>query len=74
MIKNEQLAKEFAIKTDCLAFTDFEEMAEKEAFDVADICLPTYLHEEYVLMGAKGESIFSVKSRLIQISRRSRKR
>ncbi len=60
--KNEQLAKEFAIKTDCLAFTDFEEMAEKVAFDVADICLPTYLHEEYTIRSAqKGKHIFCEK-------------
>lgn len=60
--KNKELAEELAAKTGCLAFTDFEEMAEKEAFDVADICLPTYLHEEYVFMGAKrGKHIFCEK-------------
>ena len=30
-------------------YTDFDEMLEKEAPDIADICLPTFLHVEYTL-------------------------
>lgn len=60
--KDEQLAEKFAADTGCLAFTDFEEMAEGLKFDVADICLPTYLHEEYVIMCAgRGKHIFCEK-------------
>lgn len=57
-----QLAEAFAKKRGCRAYTDFEEMADKEAFDVADICLPTYLHEEYAVMSARrGKHIFCEK-------------
>ena len=30
-------------------YTDFDEMLEKEALDIVDICLPTFLHVEYAL-------------------------
>ena len=30
-------------------YTDFEEMLEKEEFDILDICLPTYLHADYAV-------------------------
>ncbi|MBO5066280.1 MAG: Gfo/Idh/MocA family oxidoreductase [Clostridia bacterium] len=30
-------------------YTDFEEMLEKEEFDILDICLPTYLHADYAI-------------------------
>lgn len=30
-------------------YTDFDEMLEKEEFDILDICLPTYLHADFVV-------------------------
>ena len=30
-------------------YTDFDEMIEKEEFDIIDICLPTYLHADYAV-------------------------
>lgn len=30
-------------------YTDYEEMLEKEEFDIIDICLPTYLHADYAI-------------------------
>lgn len=47
--QNKQLAEEFARKYGCGCYTDFEEMVRDCAFDVADLCLPTFLHETYVL-------------------------
>lgn len=57
-----QLGAEFAGKFGCESYVDFEKMAECLEFDVVDICLPTYLHEEYVVKGAaKGKHIFCEK-------------
>ena len=30
-------------------YTDFDEMLEKEQFDIIDICLPTYLHADFAV-------------------------
>lgn len=30
-------------------YTDFDEMIEKEEFDIIDICLPTYLHADFAV-------------------------
>lgn len=50
--KNETLGREFAETYHCRYYSDFACMAEECAFDVVDICLPTFLHEEYVILGA----------------------
>ena len=50
--KNETLGREFAEKYHCRYYSDFECMVKECAFDVADICLPTFLHEEYVALAA----------------------
>ncbi len=42
----EKLAKEFG----CSHYSAAKEMFEKENLDIVDICLPTFLHEEYVTM------------------------
>lgn len=49
--KNETLGREFAEKYHCRYYNDFARMAEECEFDVVDICLPTFLHEEYVALG-----------------------
>jgi predicted dehydrogenase len=35
--------------SDKRCYTDFDEMLEKEKFDIIDICLPTYLHADYAV-------------------------
>jgi predicted dehydrogenase len=45
----------------CSSFTDFEELLNTDV-DVIDICLPTYLHKEYVTKAAqKGKHIICEK-------------
>lgn len=34
-------------------YTDFDEMIEKEEFDIIDICLPTYLHADFAVKAMK---------------------
>ena len=45
----------FAEKFGCPAFADFETMLAGAEFDVVDICLPTFLHEEYVGLAARAK-------------------
>ncbi len=43
-------------------YTNPEEMMEKEEFDMADICLPSYLHREYAIRMLKaGKHVLSEK-------------
>lgn len=42
--KTERLAKQYGAE----AYADLTELLDQEEIDVVDICLPTYLHEEYV--------------------------
>ena len=43
-------------------YTSFDEMLDKEDFDVVDICLPTYLHKEYAIKAMKaGKHVQSEK-------------
>ena len=44
-IRNERLEK----YPEKRHYNDYEEMLEKEAFDIIDICLPTYLHADYAI-------------------------
>lgn len=44
-IRNERLEQ----YPDKRHYNDFEEMLEKEEFDIIDICLPTYLHADYAI-------------------------
>ncbi len=50
---NEEKGKEAAEKFGCKHYKDAEEMLQKEQVDIVDICLPSFLHEEYVLLAAK---------------------
>lgn len=45
----------FAENFGCSAFADFETMLAGAEFDVVDICLPTFLHEEYVGLAARAK-------------------
>ncbi len=50
---SEQAGKKAAEKFGCKYYSDAEEMLQKETIDIVDVCLPTYLHERYVLLAAK---------------------
>lgn len=50
---NEERAREMAEKYGVKYYTDAEEMFCTEKIDMVDICLPTFLHEQYVELGAK---------------------
>lgn len=50
---NEQAGKKAAAEHQCAWYADAEEMLKKEAIDIIDICLPTFLHEKFVLLAAQ---------------------
>lgn len=67
--QNETLGRAFAEKYHCRYYSSFHQMLEECQFDVADICLPTFLHEEYVLMGARHRKhIFCEKPVALEVS------
>jgi Predicted dehydrogenases and related proteins len=45
----EDIARLLAEKHDARAYYDFDKMLEQEKIDIVDICLPTYLHKEFVI-------------------------
>lgn len=51
--RNRQQGETLAEMHNCQYFEDFDEMMEKVDLDVIDICLPTFLHEEYVIKAAR---------------------
>ena len=51
--KNEELGKNAAEEYGCKWYAGAEEMLKNEDVDICDICLPTFLHEEYVCLAAK---------------------
>ncbi len=51
--RNEEVGRAAAEKYGCKWYADTEEMLKNEEIDIVDICLPTFLHEEYALLAAK---------------------
>ncbi len=51
--RNEAQGRALAEKAGCTWYSDGDEMLSKAEVDVVDICLPTFLHEPYALLGAK---------------------
>src|SRR5690554_7059200 len=47
---NEESGKKLATEYGCAYYADAQQMIEKEGLDIVDVCLPTFLHEKYVLM------------------------
>ena len=47
--KGTKAAEEFG----CKYYSDAEEMLQTEEVDIVDICLPTFLHEQYALLAAR---------------------
>lgn len=50
---NESAGKKAADKFGVVYYNNAEEMLKSENIDIVDVCLPTFLHEEYVLLAAK---------------------
>ncbi len=50
---NEEQGKVMAARAGCAWFNNGEAMLEQVPVDVVDICLPTFLHEEHVLLAAR---------------------
>jgi len=46
-------AEELALKYGARAYTDANAMFNNERIDMVDVCVPTYLHEQYVVMAAE---------------------
>lgn len=53
--RDEAARTAFAEKYGCRAAADFDELIRACEFDVVDICLPTFLHEEIVLAAAQAK-------------------
>lgn len=50
---NEETGIKAAEKHNVKYYKDAEQMLKSEEIDIVDICLPTFLHEEYVMLAAK---------------------
>lgn len=50
---NEETGQKAAEKHNAKYYKDAEEMLKSEDIDIVDICLPTFLHEQFVLLAAK---------------------
>lgn len=50
---DEEKAVKAAAQFNCKYYTDAEEMLHTETVDIVDVCVPTFLHEQYVLLAAK---------------------
>lgn len=50
---NEAAGKEAAQKYGCAYYKDAQEMLTTQEIDIVDICLPTFLHKQYVLLAAR---------------------
>ncbi len=56
------------LPADVHTYTSADEMLEKEAFDMVDICLPTYLHCEYAVKFLKaGKHVLSEKPMALNV-------
>lgn len=51
--KNDIDTKEFSNGNDLTITKNYDELLENSEIDIIDICLPTYLHEEYIIKAAK---------------------
>lgn len=50
---NEDAGRKAAAEYNCKYYADAEEMFQKEEIDIVHVCLPTFLHEKYVLLAAQ---------------------
>ena len=61
--RDKALGEKFAEDFGCSFYEDFDTMAAECEFEVADICLPTFLHERLQSGQQNMENIFSVRNR-----------
>ncbi len=60
--KNQDAGRKAADRFGCKYYDDMMKMMEEEEVDIVDICLPTFLHEEYVLAALeKGKHVICEK-------------
>lgn len=52
---NEEVGRQFADEFGCAYYNTPDEALQNEQIDIVDVCLPTFLHEEYVLWAAKNK-------------------
>ncbi len=52
---NETIGRKLAEETGSKYFQNIEDAFAKEAVDMADVCVPTFLHEKFVLSAAKNK-------------------
>jgi len=50
---NEKVGKELADKYGCAFYTDAEKMLQECEVDIVNICVPTFLHKQFILLAAK---------------------
>ena len=50
---NPETAKKVAKEFSCKYYATLDEAFKDQKFDIVDVCVPTYLHEQYVLQAAK---------------------
>ena len=50
---NEEAGKKACDEHKCKYYKDAEEMLKNEEIDIVDVCLPTFLHEQFVILAAK---------------------
>jgi UDP-N-acetylglucosamine 3-dehydrogenase len=50
---NTEAGKKLAKEYNCTFYEKAEDMLSKEKLDIVDVCLPTFLHEKYVLLAFK---------------------
>lgn len=53
---NKNAGKKLADDYNCAFYEDAEEMLKTESLDIVDVCLPTFLHEKYVLLAFQHEA------------------
>jgi UDP-N-acetylglucosamine 3-dehydrogenase len=59
---NQEAGKRLATEYGCSYYADAELMMREQKLDIVDICLPTFLHEKYVLMAfAYGANVLCEK-------------
>ena len=51
--QNIEKGRELAEKFHCTHYADFDEMIASCELDLVDICLPTFLHEQFVIKSAE---------------------
>lgn len=66
--RDKALGEKFAEDFGCSFYEDFDTMAAECEFEVADICLPTFLHETFTVKAAEhGKHIFCEKPATLSV-------